>query len=71
MKLSLVSLLAVSICAFTAASPSNRIIGGVPAAVGEFPYVITLQYDGSHICGGIIYNEQWILTAAKCLNRYI
>jgi len=45
---------------------STRIVGGVQAVYGEYPWQISLQYLGSHSCGGSILNTNTILTAAHC-----
>ncbi|KAJ8668056.1 hypothetical protein QAD02_009719 [Eretmocerus hayati] len=47
---------------------SVRIVNGQDATKGEFPFIVSLQNPNSHICGGSIINEYWILTAAHCLN---
>ncbi|XP_063907349.1 brachyurin-like [Zophobas morio] len=47
----------------------GRIIGGNPAAVGEYPWqaaIYTTKPDGRYFCGGTLLNDQWILTAAQC-----
>ena len=65
-------IIASSVCPLLVASPSSsRIIGGVPVSLGEFPFVVTIQLSGSHICGGLIYNERWVLTSASCIQGYI
>ena len=53
----------------TARSP--RILGAQNAPEGKYPYQVSIQYFGSHICGGSIIFKQWILTAAQCIEKYI
>ncbi|XP_019871625.1 trypsin-1-like [Aethina tumida] len=53
--------------------PSLKIVGGKDASKGEFPYQISYQYGllgtWSHICGGSILNENWIITAGHCVSE--
>jgi len=65
----LVSLLAVAL-----AAPNQvfdpRIIGGVDALRGEFPFIVSVQTSiigiQSHTCGGSILTNMWVLSAAQC-----
>jgi len=43
------------------------IVGGVEARQGEFPWQISLQEYGRHICGGMVMDNQYIVTAAHCV----
>lgn len=46
------------------------IVGGTTAALGEFPYLVSLSYSGSHFCGGVLLNAYTVLTAAHCSVSY-
>ncbi|XP_033230809.1 trypsin 3A1-like isoform X2 [Belonocnema kinseyi] len=50
----------------------DRIIGGLYADIREFPYLVALIIFGKAACGGSIISEDWVLSAAHCLeNRLI
>ena len=49
---------------------SSRIAGGTQAIRGEFLFVVSITQNDSHICGGFIYNDLWIVTAASCVFEY-
>ncbi|XP_051167908.1 trypsin beta-like [Leptopilina boulardi] len=48
---------------------SFRIVGGTNALIKDFPHQVSIQLNGSHICGGSIISKKWILTAAHCINN--
>ncbi|XP_031331904.1 trypsin epsilon-like [Photinus pyralis] len=48
----------------------GRIVGGYYVEIEEHPYQVSLQYYGSHFCGGSIIAPNKILTAAHCTVKY-
>jgi len=46
-------------------NPDSKIVGGVDARPGSWPWMASLS-GFSHFCGGSLINDQWILTAAHC-----
>jgi secreted trypsin-like serine protease len=52
---------------------NSKIINGLPAAVGAYPWQVSLSVSWiadagkAHFCGGAILNESWIVTAAHCV----
>nr|XP_022911341.1 trypsin-7-like [Onthophagus taurus] len=47
-------------------SLDGRIIGGESVDIKNYPYQLSLQYLGSHICGASIISAKWAVTAAHC-----
>nr|CAH0101334.1 unnamed protein product [Daphnia galeata] len=47
--------------------PNVSIVGGIPAALGEFPYLCLLIL-GNTLCGGSLIGPSHVLTAAHCLS---
>uniref|UniRef100_A0A3Q3RV82 Transmembrane serine protease 3a n=1 Tax=Mastacembelus armatus TaxID=205130 RepID=A0A3Q3RV82_9TELE len=46
---------------------NTRIVGGNISKPGQFPWQVSLRFNGEHLCGGSIITSLWILTAAHCV----
>lgn len=59
----------LDLCVLVATRPmlDGRIVGGHDVNIEDFPYQLSLQSYGRHICGASIISEQWALTAAHCV----
>lgn len=47
---------------------STKLLDGVNAKVGEFPFLASLKYYGSHSCGASILDSNHILTGVLLVN---
>ncbi|WP_036375777.1 trypsin-like serine protease, partial [Micromonospora sp. ATCC 39149] len=47
------------------ATAAPYVVGGTPAAQGEFPFMVRLSMG----CGGSLYSPTLVLTAAHCVSR--
>ncbi|KAM7177588.1 transmembrane protease serine 3 [Macrochelys suwanniensis] len=46
---------------------SSRIVGGNASSPWQWPWQVSLQFQGFHLCGGSIITPWWIVTAAHCV----
>ncbi|XP_060644701.1 trypsin alpha-like [Drosophila nasuta] len=46
---------------------NNRIVGGEDTSIETIPWQVSLQRQGLHDCGGVIYSKNIIITAAHCV----
>ncbi|XP_037941401.1 trypsin delta-like [Teleopsis dalmanni] len=72
----LVILVSAVTCALAAVVPEDpspqiegRIVGGNEGNINQYPYLVSVQRNGTHICGGSIYSNKIIVTAAHCLQN--
>ncbi|KAL1023024.1 hypothetical protein UPYG_G00035510 [Umbra pygmaea] len=49
--------------------PKVGIVGGREAVPHSRPYMVSLQSQRQHICGGVLVREDFVLTAAHCTGR--
>lgn len=67
---------ASSIQAQPLAGPSPRIIGGVDATPGDYPWAVALLRANitggfnAQFCGGSLIADRWVLTAAHCVDGF-
>lgn len=68
----LVAFFATTLAVFAQADVKlgQKIVGGVEATKGEFPFQVSLQSSyGSHFCGGSLIKPNWVLTAGHCVQN--
>ena len=49
---------------------NRRIVGGTNSKEGEWPWHVSLKFNGKQWCSGAILSESYILTAAHCLGSF-
>ncbi|XP_024409218.1 brain-specific serine protease 4 [Desmodus rotundus] len=44
----------------------NRIVGGEDSADAQWPWIVSIQKNGTHHCAGSLLTSRWVVTAAHC-----
>lgn len=66
-------LLLIPLIAFTClthAIPQPRIIGG-EVSTASYSWMVSLQNDSGHFCGGVLISDRFVVTAAHCLKDFL
>ncbi|XP_057339605.1 serine protease nudel [Microplitis mediator] len=48
----------------------GRIVGGRASQPQAWPFLVAIHRDGYFHCGGVVINENWVLTAAHCVDNH-
>lgn len=55
----------------TAAVPlDDKIVGGYECPAHSQPWQVSLN-EGYHFCGGVLINNQWVISAAHCWKMFV
>lgn len=54
-------------CGFS--NEENRIVGGKPTGVNQYPWMARIIYDGKFHCGGSLLTKDYVLSAAHCIKK--
>ncbi|XP_078524405.1 complement factor D-like [Lissotriton helveticus] len=64
----LFALLVLMRASVSVAQPRGRILGGAETKPAlRPPYMASIQVNETHLCGGLLMAQQWVLSAAHCL----
>nr|XP_006012320.1 PREDICTED: suppressor of tumorigenicity 14 protein-like isoform X2 [Latimeria chalumnae] len=49
---------------------ASRIVGGNKTVAGQWPFQVSLQVLGQHVCGGTLVSCSWVLSARHCFKNF-
>jgi len=55
-------------CGIEGPPAMDKIVGGEEATPNQFPWIVALFIDNAWFCGGALISENWVLTAAHCVD---
>ncbi|XP_038950168.1 coagulation factor VII isoform X2 [Rattus norvegicus] len=50
--------------------PQGRIVGGYVCPKGECPWQAVLKFNEALLCGAVLLDTRWIVTAAHCFDKF-
>ncbi|KAJ0178781.1 hypothetical protein K1T71_005556 [Dendrolimus kikuchii] len=48
----------------------SRVVGGKPSLPAAWPWMVAIYRDGMFHCGGVVVNQNWIMSAAHCVHKF-
>uniref|UniRef100_A0A7G3AZU5 trypsin n=1 Tax=Lutzomyia longipalpis TaxID=7200 RepID=A0A7G3AZU5_LUTLO len=60
------AILFLNVNAASLRQPIHKIVGGIAVNIEDFPHQVSIIYNNTHICGGSIISDKFILSAAHC-----
>ena len=66
-----IHLFGIALISFFIGKAGTEIVGGTSIEIATRPFQVSLQYitDKEHFCGGAIIADNWVITAAHCIEN--
>lgn len=56
-------------CVMDSTALQERVVGGVNAVEGEWPWQVSLHFSGHLYCGASVITSEWLISAAHCFSK--